>query len=93
MTGYHTPQPRKTHKLPADVRRQLESAIKAAEMTSASFAPGGGFIGSKPYTDEIIAATKLYRDSWIIEPLRELLDWDDGEIGTRELSSSMYRGL
>lgn len=63
-------------KLTKNVRKQLESILRAAEMQKAGFNKPSKLPSAQDYTDEVVEATRLYRETWIIEPLQELLDAD-----------------
>lgn len=66
-------------------KRQAETirnAIEHARMTRANFAESGrggaAFVTEREVTGFIIGRTRIYRESWIIEPLEQLLR-DAGE--------------
>lgn len=72
-------------RLPEHVANEVREAIRAAEMERASFQFSDGPCtlvlmkgGSEDFasvTDLVRAKTKLYRDSWIISPLKRILEW------------------
>jgi hypothetical protein len=51
----------------------LEEALGSARMERAGFVKPGGYITDDEYTKEVVATTRLYRESWIIGPLEEAL--------------------
>lgn len=50
----------------------IKQAIEAAQMTRARFSLSGG-MSNDVDTERIKVATYLYRDTWILEPLRAAL--------------------
>lgn len=74
-------------RLPEHIAGEVREAIRAAQMERASFQftdgpctlvlMKGGSEDFASVTDLVREKTRLYRDSWIIDPLKRILEWSE----------------
>lgn len=77
-------------RLPSHIENLLREALKSAQMTNASFDHMGADKSTIVYegndkkgqtwpslTDMIREKTRLYRSSWIIGPIEQILEWNE----------------
>jgi hypothetical protein len=62
-----------------EIIRLLKDARQAATMERMQIAPNNGFPSDSVYTKQVVADTRIYRESWIISPIDEALELLEAE--------------
>lgn len=80
-----------SHRLPEKIVRELEEALRCANMERANFDPVGSnadvVIKKGEHTKWIKEQTRLYRQSWIVGPIERILKWSQS---TNDVDTDPY---
>ena len=76
---------RPKRRVPYGILRRLERIEEVAAFEQASFGTINQMVtlddGTRISVDELVKSqTRLYRETWLLPPIRNLIDWANGEI-------------